>query len=119
MRIVISAFAVLLALSPSPLLASASPERTKGISMHMLPKQVADLSGGKLRWGLNVDYADYLKGETVQPIVQSTAEFQTYVQKQTPAVQSNGVWIVLTNPMAYSASETAQQCAASSAARNP
>lgn len=30
------------------------PERSKGISMHMLPKQVADMGG--LKWGFTVSY---------------------------------------------------------------
>jgi hypothetical protein len=39
---------------------ASSPERSKGISMHMLPKRVADLGGGK--WGLAVTYAKYYHG---------------------------------------------------------
>jgi len=73
--------------------------------MHMLPKGVADLGGE--RWGLHVDYAAYLKPESSQPVIQTTEEFLSYVHKQDAAVQKNGVWIVVTNPDAYSATEKA------------
>ncbi len=85
--------------------AEVVPERTKGISMHMFPKQVADLGGKK--WGFSVTYARYLKPEPVQPVLQTAPEFLSYVQRQDSGVQENGVWIVITNPDAYSQSEKA------------
>jgi hypothetical protein len=84
--------------------AAVTPERSKGISMHMLPKQVADLDA-QLKWGLVVSYADYLKPEKIQPVLQSSAEFLTFVRKQDKNVQENGVWIVTTHPDAYSEPE--------------
>jgi hypothetical protein len=53
------AFQVLLAfLLFLPLGAAAEqPDRAKGISVHMLPKRVADLGGQK--WGFVVSFADY------------------------------------------------------------
>jgi len=86
-------------------LAEAVPERAKGISMHMLPKRVADLSGKK--WGLTVNYASHLKPETAQPVLQTPEEFLSYVHKQESSVQENGVWIVTTHPDAYSGPEKA------------
>ena len=83
---------------------AATPERVKGISMHLLPKRVADLGGNK--WGLSVDYAAYLKPESGQPVLQSTQEFLAFVRKQDKSVQENGVWIVTTDPDAYSEIET-------------
>lgn len=82
---------------------AASPERTKGISVHMLPKRVAELSSQK--WGFVVSYANYLKPEMEQPVLQSTAEVLAYVRKQEGAVQENGIWVVTTHPDAYSAQE--------------
>lgn len=79
------------------------PERSKGISMHMLPKRVADLNGQK--WGFMVSSARHLKPEQEKPIVQNTKEFVAYVRKQDKKVQENGVWIVVTNPAAYSKEE--------------
>jgi len=84
--------------------AAVTPDRAKGISIHMLPKQVANLDP-QLKWGLVVSYADYLKPEQAQPVLQSATEFLTFVRKQDKTVQENGVWIVTTNPYAYSAPE--------------
>ena len=83
----------------------SAPERSKGISMHMLPKRVADLGGGK--WGFAVTYAKYLKTEAEPPTLQTTKEFLSFVRKQDEAVQENGVWIVITDPDAYSETEKA------------
>jgi hypothetical protein len=83
----------------------ATPERPKGISIHMLPKRVAELSGRK--WGLAVDYAAHLKPEPTQPVIQTVDEFSSYVRKQDAAVQENGVWIVTSHPDAYSETELA------------
>jgi hypothetical protein len=83
----------------------AAPERAKGISIHMLPKRVADVGGQ--RWGLSVDYADYLKPESQQPVLQAPKELLAFVRKQDAHVQENGVWIVVSHPDAYSGSEKA------------
>ena len=79
---------------------AAAPERSKGISVHMLPKRVADISGKK--WGLSIDYARYLKPETEQPVLQTKGELIEFIRKQDKDVQDNGVWIVTTDPDAYS-----------------
>jgi hypothetical protein len=81
--------AILVALLfPILLCASTTPDRAKGISMHMLPKRVADL-GGK-PWGFTVDYASHLRPESAQPVLQTTEQFLKYVRKQDPSVQENG-----------------------------
>lgn len=82
---------------------AAAPERSKGISVHMLPKQVADLGANKS--GFVVSYADYLKPEKEQPILQSVSEVLSFVRKQEKSVQENGIWIVTTHPNAYSEPE--------------
>jgi hypothetical protein len=82
----------------------ATPERSKGISMHLLPKRVADLSGSK--WGLTVSAADYLTPDAGSTTLQTGAEFRSFVRKQSSSVKQNGVWIVVTtNLEAYSKSE--------------
>jgi hypothetical protein len=84
---------------------AAAPERSKGISVHMLPKRVAELGGQK--WGFVVTYADYLKPEKEQPVLQSSLEVLSFVRKQEKGVQANGLWIVVTHPDAYSDPEKA------------
>ena len=82
---------------------AATPERSKGISIHMLPKQVAEL--GAKKWGFVVSYAEYLKPEQEQPVLQSVTEVLAFVRKQEKFVQENGIWIVTTHPNAYSEPE--------------
>jgi hypothetical protein len=82
-----------------------APVRASGVSMHMLPKRVAEVSGEP--WGLTVSYAKHLKPEPAQPVVQSASQFLTYVRKQSAVVQANGVWIVTTDPSSYADSELA------------
>ncbi len=79
---------------------AAPPERAKGISMHLLPKRVADLDGSK--WGLTVTPASYLTPDAGSATLQTLAEFRAFVTKQSRSVKQNGVWIVVTNPDAYS-----------------
>lgn len=95
----------LLLLLAALVVVAGAPERSKGISMHMLPKRVAELGGQK--WGFVVTYADYLKPEKEQPVLQSSSEVLSFVRKQEKAVQANGVWIVVTHPDAYSEPEKA------------
>jgi hypothetical protein len=82
---------------------AATPERSKGISMHMLPKRVADLGGDK--WGLTVTAAGYLTPDAGSTTIQTAAEFLAFVQKQNSSAKENGVWIVTTHPDAYSEQE--------------
>jgi len=69
----------------------------------MFPKSIAGLFGKK--WGLAVNPSKFLKPESELPVLQSTGELLNFVRKQDKDVQANGVWIVTTNPDAYSDSE--------------
>ncbi len=83
--------------------AAATPERSKGISMHLLPKGVADLGGNK--WGLTVTASSYLTPDAGSTTLQTVSEFLAFVQKQSKSAQENGVWIVTTHPDAYTEQE--------------
>lgn len=104
-KVILTVFLVLFLTSIS-LANEILPERSKGISMHMLPMRVASLDT-KQKWGFMVSHTGYLKPETEKQILQTTNEFLTYVRKQDTKVQENGVWIVITNPAAYSKEELA------------
>lgn len=73
--------------------------------MHLLPKKIADLQGKQ--WGLIVAYTAHLQPEKKQPILQTVEGIRTFFRKQDRAVQQNGLWIVVTNPGAYSEQEKA------------
>jgi hypothetical protein len=92
-----------LILSLTMLAFAATPDRSKGISTHMLPKRVADLSGSK--WGLTVTATPYLTSDAGTTTLQTSKEFLAFVQKQSDSAKENGVWIVTTNPEAYSEPE--------------
>ena len=79
------------------------PERANGISMHMLPKRVADIGG--TQWGLTVANDNLSTTESQPPALQTTEQFLSFVRKQDVVIQENGVWIVVTDPDAYSSSE--------------
>lgn len=98
---VLGAFAVSAILAVMP--TATAQERSQGVSVHMLPKRVADL-GGK-PWGFTVDYSPRLKPEPQSPVIQTAAELISYLRKQSPQVQENGIWIVTTSPEAYSEEE--------------
>jgi len=83
--------------------AAENPERSKGISMHLLPKSVADLGGNK--WGLTVTASSSLTPDAGSTTLQTVSQFLAFVQKQSASVQENGVWIVTTHPNAYSEQE--------------
>jgi hypothetical protein len=93
-------FAFLLFLVLPVVVLAVEPQRSQGISIQMLPKRIAKISGRP--WGLSVDYSPKLKAETVQPVLQTGQELLAYVRKQDSTVQENGVWVVITNPDAYS-----------------
>jgi len=101
-KVTIAIFLVLFSVSIS-LAIESLPERSKAISLHMLPKRVADPNGQK--WGFMVSSAAHLKPEQEKPVLQNAKEFVAYVRKQDKKVQDNGVWIVITNPAAYSKEE--------------
>jgi hypothetical protein len=82
---------------------AAPPERAKGISMHQLPKRVADLGGRK--WGLTVTPSSFLTADAGSVTLQTPDEFLAFVEKQNATVKQNGVWIVTTHPDAYSEQE--------------
>jgi hypothetical protein len=96
-------FIALLVLTLFAVAVASDPERAKGISLHMLPKRVADISGQK--WGFTVDFASYLRTESEQRVLQTKDELVAFVRKQDKNVQDNGVWIVVTHPDAYSDAE--------------
>ena len=69
-------------------MAAMTPERSKGISMHMLPKKVAVLNGQK--WGLTVSYAEFLKSWRRSTRVAISRAVSSVREKARPRV--SGQW---------------------------
>jgi len=77
---------------------ASEPERAKGLSVHMLPDRIAQLANrnnGFTARGANGTESTYADAK------QLVAFFQTL-----PApIQENGIWVVTTDPSAYSPAE--------------
>jgi hypothetical protein len=76
------------------------PDRSKGLSVHMLPDRVAHIggsSGGFVVRGLDGKEAIY------SDAIQLVAFFQTL----SVSTKENGIWVVTTSPSAYSEIERA------------
>ena len=76
---------------------AAEPERTKGLSVHMLPERVAQIDGHS--GGFTA--TDAGGAHTYSDATQLLAYFHTLPA----ATQENGLWVVTTHPTAYSAAE--------------
>ena len=83
------------------LTAIAEFRREKGLSLHMLPKRVADLSDDK--WGFTVTLPGKVKPGHV---LQTSDELIKYFDELSPEIRSNGIWIVTTDPEAYTEAES-------------
>lgn len=84
-------------------------ERAKGLSAHFLPKGVAeaDKSSG-VKWGFIASTAETRSQlATNRPTFQSVTAFLAHYKQLGPETQRNGIWIVTTNPAAYSSEENA------------
>jgi hypothetical protein len=72
---------------------AAEPDRAKGLSVHMLPDRVAQISGKS--GGFTVGSELY-----VDP-----GKLVDYFRSLPAATQENGIWVVTTHPSAYSVAE--------------
>lgn len=81
----------------------ADPKREAGLSVHMLPDSVAELTKG--HGGFTVtDPATNRRGKTYA----EPKELLAYFKDLPASVQQNGIWIVTTDPDSYSDGEKAK-----------
>ena len=109
MRIALSVLMVLVGISSAGYLRAADLDRAKGLSAHFLPKRVAESDQSrKVKWGFVASTArtTSLQGKD-RPVFQSAADLIAYFRTLDPEIQRNGIWVVLTNPAAYSKDEEA------------
>jgi hypothetical protein len=71
--------------------------RDQGLSLHMLPKEVAEISGDK--WGFTVALPG---GQDTGKTIQSADELKEYFLSLPKPIQDNGIWVVFTYPGSYS-----------------
>ncbi len=83
---------------------SAEPERQKGLSAHWIPKRVAALDDtGKVHAGFLTSYVE--NGEIKRDYYCETPEALVDYFMSSPSLWSNGIWVVMTHPDAYSPEE--------------
>jgi hypothetical protein len=101
----VSVFMILIVSATLLATAGVAQERSQGISVHMLPKRVAEIGG--MAWGFSVDRSPRLKAESHRVVIHTVADILSYIRKQDTGVQENGLWIVVTDPDSYSEEEKA------------
>jgi hypothetical protein len=87
------------------LLTASAQERSQGIWIHFMPKRVAGLADAP--WGLAVDPRPGRRPNQALHVIQTADGLISFFHSQTAYVQSNGIWIVTTDPDAYSGEEKA------------
>ena len=94
-RILILAAIAALALPAASPAGEFMPRRALGVSVHMLPRSVAEVAGSNA--GFTIDEIG-VTIETAQELVDG-------FKKLSPAIRRNGIWIVTTHPDAYGPEE--------------
>ncbi len=82
------------------------PSRNAGLSVHMLPKSVADRDPtGTFKWGFMVTEPQDQRSPAERPVYQKAEELLVFLKSRPTSVQQNGIWVVVTNPDAYAPEE--------------
>lgn len=87
---------------------AAEPNRSKGLSAHFLPKRVTEANPSKefSKWGFITTIAESANRPVKErPTFQSVSALIAYYKQLDNETQRNGIWIVITNPHAYSSEE--------------
>lgn len=87
-----------------PATPAAEPQRAGGLSVHMLPRRVADLS--KEKAGFTVSKQGGREPAKGTPTMETAQSLADYFKKLPPEIQQHGIWVVTTHPEAYSDKET-------------
>ena len=91
---------VLLLLFISSMRAAAEPKREAGLSVHMLPNRVAEISSQHGGFTVTDPATNQASVTYAQP-----KELVEYFIHLPASVQENGIWVVTTDPSSYSESE--------------
>jgi hypothetical protein len=83
---------------------AAEPQRAGGLSVHLLPKRVAEIS--KTTAGFTISQLGTTKPPKGTPTMETAQALVDYFKKQSPEIQQNGLWVVTTHPDSYTEAET-------------
>lgn len=79
---------------------NAEPERNKGLSVHFGPESaLGDKSG------FMVSQSQDIKSPSERPVLDTPQQLIEYLSTQSVEIQNNGLWVITTDPTAYSESE--------------
>lgn len=82
----------------------AEPKRENGLSVHLVPKSAPGVFGGNKN-GFMISQSYNLKPPSERPIFDTPEQLIKYFLTQPQEIQENGLWVVTTNPNAYSEDE--------------
>ncbi|MEI8348901.1 MAG: tetratricopeptide repeat protein [Candidatus Omnitrophota bacterium] len=82
----------------------AEPKRENGLSVHFAPKSASEALGAN-KSGFMVSQSHDLKLPSERPVFDTPEKLIEYFLNQPQEIQENGIWVVTTNPKAYSADE--------------
>lgn len=87
-------------------------KREEGMSIHVIPKRVAEIDKTKqVQWGFMVSQSHELQHPLKRPVFNQPEELIKYFRTLPNKAQENGIWMIITHPDAYSEEEkTAMQC---------
>lgn len=89
-----------------PKVAAEELKREEGLSVHVMPKRVAELDKTKqVKWGFMISQSYKLQPPLERPIFTKPEELIKYFRTLPKKVQENGIWVVTTHPDAYSEEE--------------
>lgn len=83
------------------------PDRARGLSAHFFPKRAAEADKSKsIKWGFMVSTARNTSvAPKDRPVFQSVSGLMGYFKGLDGETRANGIWVVTTNPAAYSSEE--------------
>lgn len=82
----------------------AEPKRENGLSVHLSPESASGIVGADKK-GFVVSQSKDLKQIEERPVLDTPEQLVEYFLTQPQEIQKNGIWVVTTNPQAYSDNE--------------
>ena len=82
----------------------AEPKRENGLSVHLAPESASGIFGADKK-GFVVSQSKDLKELSERPVFDTPEQLVEYFLTQPQEIQENGLWVVTTNPQAYSDDE--------------
>ena len=83
---------------------ATEPKRENGLSVHFVPRSAPELSGSNKN-GFMVSQSKDLKSPSERPIFETPEKLVEYLLNQPQEIRENGIWVIVSDPEAYSVDE--------------